>query len=78
MHGFKSKYVKQKILWDPTFFNTNFLDLGFLVKKIIEPFFSNFCLSLIFWTQNISGLNLNQQTKMHLKMEFDSGVGPTC
>ena len=68
--------------WAKSVFGPNILKKCW-PKIFMDP---NTFKSLILWAKNVSGQmrikfsmsNHNPQTKINLRMKFDSGVGPTC
>ena len=70
-------------VYPKSFWGTKFVLTKHFFGRATKKFFPQ-KLNLNFWgtkyltTNEVKIFYLNPQTKMHLRMEFDSGVGPTC
>ena len=70
-----------KKFWIQNFWTQNFFGQKICLqpKCFASKLNQNLCRTKIFWAQNeVEIFYLNPQTKIHLGMEFDSSVGPTC
>ena len=83
-----SNFFKLKIILGPKQFSTqDFSTKHFFLTQTFVCWAQDFLYPTFFWatkyfrTNEVAKnciSNLNPKTKMHLKLEFDSGVGPTC